>query len=261
MPLLSRFLPFLSMQISVSQQTYDLGRHTDDLQIERFQAILNESLFSGGKKLLSQRELGKILDVTIGTMTKYLRGEVNPFDIKSRITRNLAKHLNITCESLYSYFEHGTYASKVGVDEVEGWIRSQDLSLIGDFPRILDALSYSQAKRNSQLKGFSETIAAKYYKSVVDCFNLVGTHLKIDKKETWNLIKETSIFQNLISEEDHAVFEDIFRGKRIPSVNEIVEAKERYGNLPCFLALHELGGCEVCKPYVDIYREMMRTMN
>ena len=66
MPLLSRFLPFLSMQISVSQQTYDLGRHTDDLQIERFQAILNESLFSGGKKLLSQRELGKILDVTIG---------------------------------------------------------------------------------------------------------------------------------------------------------------------------------------------------
>ena len=114
----------------------------NDTQIKRLQKALNEALIQNGK--ISQRELCKRLDITIGTMTKYLRGEVNPFDIKTRITMNLAKELKVTPEALYNYFNTGEYGKSVNIDAVESWIRSSAGQ--ADFPRILTSLAYSQNK-------------------------------------------------------------------------------------------------------------------
>ncbi len=114
----------------------------NDTQIKRLQKALNEALIQNGK--ISQRELCKRLDITIGTMTKYLRGEVNPFDIKTRITMNLAKELKVTPEALYNYFNTGEYGKSVNIDAVESWIRSSAGQ--ADIPRILTSLAYSQNK-------------------------------------------------------------------------------------------------------------------
>lgn len=115
---------------------------SDKLQIQRFQQSLNEALVLDGK--ISQRELCKRLDITIGTMTKYLRGEVNPFDVKTRITMNLAAELKMTPESLYNFFKTGKYGNGVDIDAVESWIRSSAGQ--ADFPRILNSLAFSQNK-------------------------------------------------------------------------------------------------------------------
>jgi len=114
----------------------------NDAQIKRFQQALNEALIQNGK--ISQRELCKRLDITIGTMTKYLRGEVNPFDVKTRITMNLAKEMKVTPEALYNFFTTGEYGKAVTLDAVESWIRSSAGQ--EDFPRILTSLAYSQDK-------------------------------------------------------------------------------------------------------------------
>lgn len=114
----------------------------NDTQITRLQRAINEALIQNGK--ISQRELCKRLDITIGTMTKYLRGEVNPFDIKTRITMNLAKELKVTPEALYNYFNTGEYGKSVSIDSVESWIRNSAGQ--EDFPRILTSLAFSQNK-------------------------------------------------------------------------------------------------------------------
>ena len=57
----------------------------DQLEVGRFIKSINQYLIT---KKLSQRKGCEGLEITIGTMTKYLRGEVNPFDVKTRITRN-----------------------------------------------------------------------------------------------------------------------------------------------------------------------------
>ena len=69
----------------------------EQLEVSRFIKSLNQYLV---KNKLSQRKGCEKLEITIGTMTKYLRGEVNPFDVKTRITRNLARELGVTPEAL-----------------------------------------------------------------------------------------------------------------------------------------------------------------
>ena len=126
-----------------------LPESVNHLQIERFKQTLNEALVSKAGKI-SQRDLCKELDITIGTMTKYLRGEVNPFDVKTRITRNLARFLKKTPEALYNFYENGEYTDEINIDSVESWIRSQAAQ--EDLPRLLDSLAFNQTQANSFTK-------------------------------------------------------------------------------------------------------------
>ena len=138
----------------MSNTTKDLP--TNQIQIERFIQSLNQALVSKKGKL-SQRELCKNLDITIGTMTKYLRGEVNPFDVKTKITRNLAHELGLTPEALYNFYETGEYKDDLTIEDVESWIKST--SGVADLPRILDALSISQsAKVEKQTEPVKEEV-------------------------------------------------------------------------------------------------------
>ena len=129
------------------------------IEVDRFIQSLTQLLVS---KKLSQREACRLLEITIGTMTKYLRGEVNPFDVKTRITRNLARELGLTPESLYTFFETGKYKNDLTITDVESWIKS--ISGTDDLPRILNALSYNQTRASEMKKAYPDTKKEQFVK-------------------------------------------------------------------------------------------------
>ena len=116
---------------------------TSAQRIKRLIFKLNEALTQHEGKV-SQRDLCQLMGITIGTMTKYMRGEVDPRDIRTRITFNLSKVLKITPEALYNYFETGKQTTTISVDQVQSWIRSECGQ--EDLPLILESLAFSQKK-------------------------------------------------------------------------------------------------------------------
>lgn len=92
------------------------------LQIQRFIKALNQAMIASRA---SQRELGEMMDVAVGTVTKYLRGSVPPLKVGLGIQANLAKALGVTLDALYAYYRCGQYISEVNIQSVEGWLRSE----------------------------------------------------------------------------------------------------------------------------------------
>ena len=78
---------------------------------------------SGVKKQLSQRDLAKLLGITIGTVTKYLRGEVDPLNVGSGIQKNLASCLSMSLDSLMNFYSSGEIKSDLNADEGSSWIK------------------------------------------------------------------------------------------------------------------------------------------
>lgn len=93
----------------------------DSTQVKRFRGALMQAM---ALKSYSQRELCEKLGITIGTMTKYLRGSVDPMKVGVAIQANLAKELGVTLDALMSYYTTGEYETSVTVADVESWIRS-----------------------------------------------------------------------------------------------------------------------------------------
>lgn len=111
-------------------------KSTEELeQVQRFIKSLNQALVSNG---FSQRDLCQELGISIGTMTKYLRGEVPPLRVGTGIQYQLARQLGVTLDALVSYYESGQYVTGVGVDDVASWIRSDAGQR--DLPQIMASL-------------------------------------------------------------------------------------------------------------------------
>lgn len=108
----------------------------DKQQIARFVKVLNHAMVSGS---LSQRALCDRIEITIGTLTKYLRGDVSPFKVGLRIQWCLARELGVTLDALCAFYEEGEYATAVSVEVVESWIRSEAGQ--GDLPRLMASLT------------------------------------------------------------------------------------------------------------------------
>ena len=68
-------------------------------ETDRFVVLLKEILV---KKGISQRELSRRLGIKIGTLTRYLKGDVNPYDVKLGIQRALTEELGVTMDTLYA---------------------------------------------------------------------------------------------------------------------------------------------------------------
>lgn len=81
-------------------------RHTDEerIQIKRFIQAIGHALVSGG---MSQRELCARLGISVGTMTKYLRGTVAPLKVGTGIQFLLAAELGVTLDALVGYYQTG----------------------------------------------------------------------------------------------------------------------------------------------------------
>lgn len=105
------------------------------VQIQRFVTCLNQAMVAGR---LSQRELCARIGVTIGSLTKYLRGDVAPFKVGFGIQAELARELGVTLDALYAFYCGGSYVTEVRVEQVESWIRSE--SGQADLPRLMASL-------------------------------------------------------------------------------------------------------------------------
>ena len=90
-------------------------------ETERFVTLLKEILV---KKGISQRELSRRLGVKIGTLSRYLKGDVNPYDVKLGIQRALTEELGITMAALYSRLDGTDAPSDLSVKDISSWIRS-----------------------------------------------------------------------------------------------------------------------------------------
>lgn len=104
-------------------------------QIERFIKALNQAMVLNG---LSQRGLCERLGIQVGTLTKYLRGEVAPMKVGTGIQAALAKELGVTFDALVGYFREGEYITGVSVQDVESWLRSDAGQ--EDMPALMAAL-------------------------------------------------------------------------------------------------------------------------
>ena len=104
-------------------------------QIERFISCLNQAMVAGRH---SQRDLCSRISVTIGSLTKYLRGDIAPLRVGLGIQALLAQELGVTLDALLAYYQTGVYATEVSVEQVESWIRSEAGQL--DLPRLLASL-------------------------------------------------------------------------------------------------------------------------
>lgn len=96
-------------------------RRMDAPETERFVFLLKEVLV---KKGISQRELSRRLGIKIGTLTRYLKGDVNPYDVKLGIQRALTEELGITMAALYSKLDGTEAPSEITVRDVSSWIKS-----------------------------------------------------------------------------------------------------------------------------------------
>ena len=90
-------------------------------ETERFVFLLKEVLV---KKGISQRELSRRLGIKIGTLTRYLKGDVNPYDVKLGIQRALTEELGVTMAALYSKLDGTEAPSEITVRDVSSWIKS-----------------------------------------------------------------------------------------------------------------------------------------
>jgi hypothetical protein len=101
----------------------DVRQYTPEerVQIQRFVNALNHVMISSG---VSQRGLAGKIGVSVGTVTKYVKGTVPPFNVGLGIQYNLAKSLGVTLDALYHYYLGGEYVTAVSVEDVASWIRS-----------------------------------------------------------------------------------------------------------------------------------------
>lgn len=94
----------------------------------------------------SQRKLCDEMDITIGTLTKYLRGVVDPGRVGSDKLRRLAACRGVTLDSLMRYFDTGVFSESLTIDDVASWIRSEAGQQ--DLPVLLSALTDSSCPRD-----------------------------------------------------------------------------------------------------------------
>ena len=231
------------------------------LQIERFIQSLNQLMVA---QKLSQRKASEKIEITIGTMTKYLRGEVNPFDVKTRITRNLARELGMTPDALYSFYETGEYKDDLSISDVVSWIKST--SKFDDLPSILEALSVSQSyKKEEKTAVKSPRIAAIPKKPSAADMKRAGIfsaeHFKkiqrselLSAKEAWKLFTDQESIK-LMSEEHLNGIIDVFRGEETFTLDMYLKAGFEYGSCPVLKALRTMSDLPLESEHVQLIKE------
>lgn len=111
-------------------------------EIERFIKALRTALI--GPPELSQRDLCAAVGVSIGSMSKYLRGEVSPFKVGLEIQSKLAKTLGHSLDSLMLYYETGEWESDLTLEDVTSWLQSQ--AGAEDFAAVMQSLAIASSR-------------------------------------------------------------------------------------------------------------------
>ena len=119
----------------------DLSDASREIKVQRFIRVLNQAQVANH---YTQRQLCAQLGITIGTMTKYLRGAVNPDRVATEIQAALAKQVGVTLDSLIAYYETGEYKSSLTVEDIVSFINSE----VGqaEMPKLLAAMTNAAGK-------------------------------------------------------------------------------------------------------------------
>ena len=119
----------------------DLSDSDRAVKVQRFIQVLNQAQVANH---FTQRQLCAELGITIGTMTKYLRGAVNPDRVATEIQAALAKQVGVTLDSLINFYETGQYKSTLTMDEIISFINSE----VGqtEMPKLLAAMANASVK-------------------------------------------------------------------------------------------------------------------
>lgn len=104
-------------------------------QSERFAQALQQAMVVNR---MSQRQLCGEMGIKIGTMTKYLNGEIKPLRVAVEIQAKLAQALGVTLDSLLRFYQTGELTTDVTVRDVESWIRSEAGQ--EDLPKLMASL-------------------------------------------------------------------------------------------------------------------------
>jgi hypothetical protein len=224
-----------------------------------FVRAINQALVVGK---CSQRTLCTRLDITIGTLNKYRREMVDPFDVKTRITRGLATQLGVTTESLYNYFDTGEYGDQVDIDVVSSWIKSE--SGTDDLPKILNALSESQSVRSVDTAVTPivpstprKPTAAEFKK----CGELSAQHFEdiqreevLSAKKTWQLFLEQEN-SKLIKDEHLTAILDVFRGEEVFTLEAMKSIGFEYGRCPVLTAFRTMSDLPIKKEHAQLVHD------
>lgn len=134
----------------------DLSDASREIKVQRFIRVLNQAQVANH---YTQRQLCAQLGITIGTMTKYLRGAVNPDRVATEIQAALAKQVGVTLDSLIAYYETGEYKSSLTVEDIVSFINSE----VGqaEMPKLLAAMTNAAGKMSAPAAA-EEKQPAKY---------------------------------------------------------------------------------------------------
>lgn len=107
----------------------------EQAQTQRFAQALQQAMVVNR---MSQRQLSALIGIKIGTMTKYLNGEIRPLRVAIEIQGKLAHALGVTLDALLRFYLTGELVTDVTVRDVESWIRSEAGQ--EDLPKLMASL-------------------------------------------------------------------------------------------------------------------------
>ena len=202
-------------------------------QKDRFVQSLKQALIANK---YSQRELCEALGITIGTLTKYLRGSVDPSRVGVAIMRKLARELGLTTNALMDYFESGEYRSTLSIDDVASWIRSEAGQQ--DLPALLLALQENAASAVSTIQpstdlkkpawpGYTDLEAEEWCTNIHDCLKHLAAKQGKSLRGVWPAVEAELIGLELTSDEIDFAWELAVAGDVVTG-NQLTEARSTF---------------------------------
>jgi len=162
----------------------------------------------GITKGLSQRDLCKKLEITIGTLSKYFRGLVDPLDVKSGIQKNLASSLSISLDSLIDFYSSGKMTSNLNADQVSSWIKENSKKdpkkIFNLITQIGNDLYHEQTKRDAyeELNKVKEIDSDKINNELRESWNKIIKSNNISIKQAWKALIKFEDLERILSESD-----------------------------------------------------------
>ena len=232
------------------------------LEKQRFIQALEEARI---KNKYSQRQLCDAIGITIGTLTKYNRGSVDPNRVGVAIMRRLAGQLGITTNTLMEFLDTGEFRSSLTIDDVASWIRSE--SGQEDLPALLSAVTESAERKISPamlvshvsdvvpaFAGYTDSEAEEWCMNMRTAMKDLCTAFGEGVRGGWSRLEAKLIAMALTPAEvdmcwDVAVQGKVFTGEELTAARSLFKDRFPY-NCPLNAALAEFDELQESKALI-----------
>tara|TARA_B100001121_G_scaffold269546_1_gene254193 strand:+ start:1919 stop:2680 length:762 start_codon:yes stop_codon:yes gene_type:complete len=176
-------------QFHESPETAD----SNAIDTERFRSLLTMAMVSNS---YSQRKLCEHLGITMGTIQKYFKGKISPFQVRGLTMGRLADCLGVSIDSIYQYLQHGEFKSTISLEDVVSYIKAHGRK---ELPQILAACSEaSTAEEQSQVlstqattadRGYTDEEASQFERCLSELFTAFVQERGASSLIAWNYIQ------------------------------------------------------------------------